>query len=152
MYEAWNGCWSKLILTIVGFSFCALRNVFCPKGSQKYLLQIVKIPKCLDLIDWTMVLPMPTWNFNAKNIPDASKHVPTCFEGPWGRKIGFRAPGPEGWIQVLLNYVHDRILDHRCVCVLCADVKQWGHVCCKVKTIKMGLFRQQLTMWNTCKL
>ena len=30
---------------------------------------------------------------------------PTRFEGPWDRKIGFRAPGPEKNAQVLLNYV-----------------------------------------------
>ncbi len=50
-----------------------------PTWLAQGLPQIVKIPRCLDLIDCTMVLPIATCKFYSKNIPDAFKHVPDLF-------------------------------------------------------------------------
>jgi len=38
-----------------------------------------------------------------------SSTSPTCFEGPRGRQIRFRDPGPENRFQMLLNCVHQYI-------------------------------------------
>ena len=48
-----------------------------PEGLAKEIPQIVKIRKCLDLIDCAMVSPIST--FDAKNTSDAFKHVPDLF-------------------------------------------------------------------------
>jgi len=72
----------------------------------KELHEIVKIPKCLDLCDCTMALPICTSKFVAKTPQMLFNTAPTCFEGPRGRKIGFRVPGPENRVYVLLNYSH----------------------------------------------
>ena len=53
-------------------------NVFSPKGWQKNS-QNCKIPKCSDLIDFPMILPISICNFDAKHVPDAFKHVPGLF-------------------------------------------------------------------------
>ena len=53
-------------------------NVLSPKGSQKNS-QNCKIPKCSDLIDFQMILPISICKFDAKNIPDAFKHVPDLY-------------------------------------------------------------------------
>ena len=56
-------------------------NVFSPKGWQKNS-QNCKIPKCSDLIDGLMVLPISIWKFDAttyKNTPNAFQHVPDLF-------------------------------------------------------------------------
>jgi len=53
-------------------------NVLSPKGWQKESRNC-KIPKCLDLIDFQMILPIVICKFDAKNTPDAFKHVPDLF-------------------------------------------------------------------------
>ena len=53
-------------------------NVFSPKGWQKNS-QNCKIPKCSDLHDILMILPISICNFDAKTTPDAFKHVPDLF-------------------------------------------------------------------------
>jgi len=64
------------------FSFFVLdaffENVFSPKGWQKNS-QNCLIPKCSDLIDFPMVLPIFICKFDTKDIPDAFKHVPDLF-------------------------------------------------------------------------
>jgi len=91
----------KIMVILFGGVF--VENVFSPKGSQKQkkLPQHSEISKCLDLLDCTMVLLISTYKFDAQNIPDALKHVPDFFEGPLGREIGFRYPGPENRISLL---------------------------------------------------
>ena len=61
-----------------------------PQGLAKEFPQFVKIHKCLNLIDCTMVLPIFTCKFDVKNTPDAFQHVPDMFR---------RAPGPENRVQ-----------------------------------------------------
>ena len=36
----------------------------------------MKIPRCLDLIGYTMVLPISPCEFDAEKSPDAFQHVP----------------------------------------------------------------------------
>jgi len=82
----------------IGFAFCfwcVCRKYFLPEGLAKEPLQVLKNPKCLDLIDCTMVLLISACKINATITTDAFKRVPTCFEGPRGRKIGFTDPGPD---------------------------------------------------------
>jgi len=72
----------KKLDTFVSFSFFVLgaffEKVFSPKGWQKNS-QNCKIPKCSDLIDFQMILPISICKFDAKNTPDAFKHVPDLF-------------------------------------------------------------------------
>jgi len=71
---------------------------------------MVKIRKCLHLIDCPIFLLISTCEFDAQNTPNQLNTSPTYFEGPQDRKIGFRDPGPENTIQLMLNYVH-----HQCI-------------------------------------
>jgi len=75
---------------VFGVSF---ENVFSPKGWQMMSPKL-KIQKCLDLIDCTMVFTISTCKFDAK-LPRCIQTSPTCFAWPKGRKISFRATGPE---------------------------------------------------------
>jgi len=72
----------KKLDSFLSFSFFVLgaffENVFSPKGWQKNS-QNCKIPKCSDLIDFHMILPISICKFDAKHIPDAFKHVPDLF-------------------------------------------------------------------------
>jgi len=72
----------KKLDIVLSFSFFVLgafsENVFSPKGWQKNS-QSCKIPKCSDLIDFLMILPISICKFDAKHIPDAFKHVPGLF-------------------------------------------------------------------------
>ena len=52
--------------------------------------------------------PFPYANSMRKTPQMQLNTSPTCFEGPRGREIWFRDPGPENRVQVLLNYVHHR--------------------------------------------
>ena len=63
-----------------------------PRRARKRTPLNDKIPKCLDLIDCTMVLPISKCKFDAKQIPDAFQHVPDLFWRARARKIGFRDP------------------------------------------------------------
>ena len=45
----------------------------------KIILQTVKILNCSDLVDGNMVLPVCICKFDAKDIPDASKHISDVF-------------------------------------------------------------------------
>jgi len=51
---------------------------FSPKGWQNNT-QLCKIPKCSDLIDFLMILPISICKFDAKHTPDAFKHIPDPF-------------------------------------------------------------------------
>jgi len=51
-------------------------NVFPPEGLRKYLPKMIQILKCLDSIDYTVILPTCIFEFDAKNTLDALKHVP----------------------------------------------------------------------------
>ena len=81
----------------IGQTFCLgvyFENVFSPKGLAKELHQNVKMAQCLDLIACT-VLPDCTFKFDATKTPRMHLNTcPTCFEGPWIRRTGFRDPGP----------------------------------------------------------
>lgn len=68
----------------VFFRRCAL-----PEGLATKTPQLVKFPKCLDLICYIMVLHIST------TISMQVKTCRLCFEGTRRREIGFRAPGPE---------------------------------------------------------
>jgi len=69
----------KKLLSCLSFSMFVLgpffENVFSPKGWQKNSRNC-KIPKCSDLIDFLMILPISICKFDAKHTPDAFKHVP----------------------------------------------------------------------------
>jgi len=54
-------------------------NTLSPKGLQKKLPKMRKRQKCLNSIDFTIVFNMSTCKFDAKNTPDAFKHVPGLF-------------------------------------------------------------------------
>jgi len=56
---------------------------------------MLKVPKYLNTIDFTMVLRISTCKVYAKNIQMHLNTSPTCFEGPRGSKIGFRDTGPD---------------------------------------------------------
>ena len=59
------------------------------------VLKCSKLQKCLDLIACKLVLTISTSKLDAKDTPDAFKHVPDLFWRPRGRKIRFRDLGPE---------------------------------------------------------
>ena len=87
-YNIWT---YSLFLMCVFFFF---RTCVLPEGLAKELPEIVKIPKCLDLIDCTMVLPISTCEIDAKTTQRHSNTSATCFEefvnsNPYG--LGFRA-------------------------------------------------------------
>jgi len=69
-----------------------LSKMGSPRGAGK------RTPENGDLIDCAMVLPISTCKLDAQNTPDAFKQAPTCFEGPWGRKIRLSGPGPENTV------------------------------------------------------
>jgi len=50
-----------------------------PEELAKELPNKLKIPKCVDVIACTMILPISTCKQNAKNTPYAFKHVPHLF-------------------------------------------------------------------------
>jgi len=50
-----------------------------PRRAGKRIPKIVKSQKCSELIDFLMILPIPICKFDAKNTPDAFKHVPDLF-------------------------------------------------------------------------
>jgi len=52
------------------------RKCVLPEELVKEFLDVLKIPRCLDLNDSIMVLPMSICKFDAKNIPNAFEHVP----------------------------------------------------------------------------
>ena len=72
----------KKLYIFLSFPFFVLgaffENVFSPKGWQKNS-QNCKIPKCSDFIDFLMILPISICKFDAKDTPDAFKHVPGLF-------------------------------------------------------------------------
>jgi len=85
------------------FVLIFLEHVFPPKGWQQELFQIVKFPKCLDLIGCTLVLPISEAHLRPRpvsKIPETGKHG----LGSLGRKTGFTDTGPENRVWVLLNY------------------------------------------------
>ena len=61
------------------FFGCVFRKCILPRGLAKEPPKMLKIPKCVDIIGYTMVLTILTCNFYAKNTPDAFKHVPDLF-------------------------------------------------------------------------
>ena len=60
-----------------------------PEALTKELPQMLKIIKCLDSIDCTMILTISTCKFDAQNTPDAFKHIPDLF---------CKAPGPQNMV------------------------------------------------------
>jgi len=75
--------------SFLSFSFFVLcvvfENVFSPKGWQNNSPNC-KILKCSDLIHFPMVLRISICKLDAKNIPDAFKHVPDLFRRLQDRK------------------------------------------------------------------
>jgi len=55
------------------------RKCVLPEGLAKESPQMMKIPKCLDLIGYTMVIPISTCKFDATYTPVANEHVPDLF-------------------------------------------------------------------------
>ena len=53
--------------------------MYFPPRAGKRTPKIVKIPKCSDLVGYSMVLPISICKFDAANTPDAFKHVPDLF-------------------------------------------------------------------------
>ena len=58
---------------------CVVRKCVLPEGLAKELPKVLNMQKCLDSIDCTMVLTIPTYKFDSQNTPDAFKHVPDLF-------------------------------------------------------------------------
>jgi len=56
------------------------RKCVLPKGLAQEPMEMFKIPKCLDLIGYPMVLTIPTYNVYAKGTTDAFNVSPTRFE------------------------------------------------------------------------
>jgi len=79
-------------------------NGFPPKGWQEIsILAKIVFGGILSIVQWLYPFPHASPMQKAPQI-----HLnmpPTCFVGPQGRKIGFRDPGPENRVQVLLNLV-----------------------------------------------
>jgi len=53
--------------------------MYFPRRAGKSTPKIVKSPKCSDLIEFPMILPISICKFDATNTPDAFKHVPGLF-------------------------------------------------------------------------
>jgi len=90
---------------------CVFRKCGLPAGLTKELPKIKQIPKCLDLIDCTVVLTICTCKFDATTTPQMHLNTPpACFEGPRGQKIRFRDPG--GWknAKLALSFVEGYII------------------------------------------
>lgn len=84
----------KLTDTMIRFWFWVCFSKMCsPSRAGKEFPQIMKIQKCLDLIDCTRVLPISICTFDSKDTPDAFKHVPTWFKRPRDRKYGLGTRG-----------------------------------------------------------
>ena len=56
-----------------------LRKCVHPEGLAKELPKMVKILKCLGLIDSAMVITISICKFDANNIPDVFKHITDLF-------------------------------------------------------------------------
>ena len=52
------------------------RKCVLPEGLAKTPPNMMKLPTCLDLIDYTMVLTISICKFDAENTPNAFKHAP----------------------------------------------------------------------------
>jgi len=50
-----------------------------PEGLAKEAPKIMKLNECLDILDCTMVLNLPTGNLDATNTTDSLKHIPDLF-------------------------------------------------------------------------
>jgi len=68
-------------------------NVLSPKGWQKKFQQCRKPTNAWSrsIVQWFQPFP------HASSMH--SNMLPTCFEGPRGRKIGFRSPGLENGVE-----------------------------------------------------
>ena len=65
-----------MLKTIFG---CVFRKCILPEGLAKEPPKMLKIPKCLDFVDYPLVLTISICKFDAKTTPDAFKHVPDPF-------------------------------------------------------------------------
>ena len=54
-------------------------KIYVPQKAGKKNTQNCKIPKCSDLVDFRMMLPISICEFDAEHILDAFKHVPSLF-------------------------------------------------------------------------
>jgi len=86
----WATPWSDLCFGGIFFRKCVV-----PEGLAKEFPQITQILQCLGSIDYMTVSPISTCQCDAKNSPDALKHLPDLFWQPRGRKILSRVSGPE---------------------------------------------------------
>jgi len=68
---------------------CVFRKCVLPDRLAREFPHHAKLQTCLDLIDCTLVLLIPTCKFDAQNTP--GEHLPDLF---W-RDLFWRAPGPE---------------------------------------------------------
>jgi len=72
--------WNSRKLQYVG-SICSggvFQKYVFPEGLAKEPKQIMKLPECLNFIDYTMVLNIPTCKFDETKT-DAFKHIPDLF-------------------------------------------------------------------------
>jgi len=67
----------KSMFFVVGAFFFS--EMCCPRTPGKRTPKLEKRPNCLDIIDGATVLHTSICKFNAKNTPDAFKHVPDLF-------------------------------------------------------------------------